>query len=303
MGISVGVLMNSTFWTNTIWYVLLGISTIIELVITLYITNRRRLTLAVYITTVGMTLYLETMILIFFRAYEYYPMILHKSIDQYNDVLVGNLFSQFSVSATVLLVVILDLKYYWSFISGIIYGIIEESFIALGVFSHNWYRTWMTVIGLPIIIWMVKKMYSKVLHGIKPLTYYGFIYAGLFTLYVVTLLWGLDVAGVMRFSDTLFENARVSRYGLYLVYYTLASTFLICFYFLELKLRYRFLLVIVLYALFYSGYRLHMIWVKEGWFFAVTTLSILWAYLSIYSLDKLYGGHKQNIKKDVCLKN
>jgi hypothetical protein len=98
--------------------------------------------------------------------------------------------------------VTLDLKYYWYFIFGGVYGLIEELFITLGIYSHNWYRTWMTVIGFPILIWVAKKMYLKILKGIKPVTYYGYIYMGLFALYVVTLLWGLDVAGLMRFTTT-----------------------------------------------------------------------------------------------------
>ncbi len=282
--------MNSTFWTNTIWYVLLGISTLIELIFTMLKAKRRRLTFAFYLTIVGITLYFETLILIFFRAYAYYPMIIQKNSDPFNDILAGNLFSQFSVSATALLVIILDLKYYWYFIFGGIYGIIEELFIALGIYNHNWYRTWITVVGFPVLIWIVKKMYFKILQGIKTIPYCGYIYLGLFTLYVVTLLWGLDLAGFMRFTTTLFNNTKVSRYGLYLVYYSLSSIFIMLIYFLKLKLRYKSLIIFILYAICYTGYKLNLICIKEGWFLPVTTITILWMYLSVFILDKLYGG-------------
>ncbi len=241
--------MNSTFWTNTIWYILLGILTLIQLIFVMVKAKRRRLTFAIYLTTVGITLYFETIILIFFESYAYYPMIIQKHSDPFNDVLAGNLFSQFSVSATALLVSILNLKYYWYFIFGFIYGIIEELFIALGIYSHNWYRTWMTVLAFPILIWVVKKMYSKILQGIKPIIYYGYIYLGLFTLFVITLLWGLDVAGVMQFTKTLFNNPKVSRYGLYLVYYSLSSIFMMLIYFLKAKFRYKSLILFILYAI------------------------------------------------------
>ncbi|WP_036947031.1 hypothetical protein [Pseudobacteroides cellulosolvens] len=286
--------MNSTFWTNTIWYILLGILTLIQLVFVMVKAKRRRLTLALYLTTVGITLYFETIILIFFRAYAYYPMIIEKHSDPFNDVLAGNLFSQFSVSTTALLVSILDLKYYWYFIFGCIYGIIEELFIALGIYSHNWYQTWMTVLGFPILIWVVKKMHSKILQGIKPITYYGYIYMGLFTLYVVTLLWGLDVAGFMQFTTTLFNNPKVSRYSLYLVYYSLSSIFMMLIYFLKPKLRYKSLIIFILYAIYYTGYKQNLIWIKEGWFLSVTTIKIFWMYLSVFILDRLYNGpHKK----------
>ncbi|HEX2927868.1 MAG TPA: hypothetical protein VHP38_16700 [Ruminiclostridium sp.] len=287
--------MNSTFWTNTVWYILLGISALIQLVFAIAKTKRRRLTFAIYLTTVGITLYFETVILIFFGAYAYYPMIIHSHSDPFNDILAGNLFSQFSVSTTALLVITLNLKYYWYFITGGIYGIIEELFIALGIYSHNWYRTWMTVIGLPILIWLVKKMYSKILQGIKPITYYVYIYLGLFTLYVVTLLWGLDVAGFMRFTNTLFNNPKFSRYGLYLIYYSLSSIFMMLIYFLKFKFRLKFLLIFILYAIYYTSYKLNLIWFKEGYFLPVSTITILWLYLSIFILDRLYGGPQKKV--------
>ncbi len=222
-------------------------------------------------------------------------MIIKNHPDPFNDSLAGNLFSQFSVSATVLLVVILDLKYYWYFIFGGIYGLIEELFLALGIYSHNWYRTWMTVIGFPILIWVAKKMYLKILKGIKPITYYGYIYMGLFALYVVTLLWGLDVAGLMRFSTTLLKDAKCSRYSLYLVYYTLSSAIMLLAYFLKTKFRYKALIIIALYALYFAGYKLNLIYFKEGWFLSVSSITILWLYLSVLMLDKFLGGPKRKV--------
>ncbi|KNY26812.1 hypothetical protein Bccel_2077 [Pseudobacteroides cellulosolvens ATCC 35603 = DSM 2933] len=117
---------------------------------------------------------------------------------------------------------------------------------------------------------------------------------GLFTLYVVTLLWGLDVAGFMQFTTTLFNNPKVSRYSLYLVYYSLSSIFMMLIYFLKPKLRYKSLIIFILYAIYYTGYKQNLIWIKEGWFLSVTTIKIFWMYLSVFILDRLYNGpHKK----------
>ncbi|WP_143187659.1 hypothetical protein [Desulfosporosinus lacus] len=43
----------------------------------------------------------------------YYPMIIKNPPMPIDDMLMGNLFSQTSVSATALLVAVLNLKYYW----------------------------------------------------------------------------------------------------------------------------------------------------------------------------------------------
>jgi hypothetical protein len=251
--------------------------------------RKRGPTFALYLTTVGLTLYFETMILIFFDAYAYYPMIIQNNPDPFNDILAGNLFSQFCISTTVLLAVTLDLKFYWYFVLGFFYGMIEELFMALGIYSHNWYQTWMTVLGFPLLTWFIKKINSWFNQGIKPITYCGYIYMGLFALYVVTLLWGLDLAGLMRFANTLFKNPRVSRYGLYLVYYTLSAMSMIYVIILKPRLSYKFSAIVILYAVFYIAYKQHLIMYKEGYFFPVTTITIIWSYLSVFLMDRLYG--------------
>lgn len=289
--------MVSTFWTHTIWYTLLGIFTLFELVFVMIKAERRKLTFAFYLTILGISLNFETMILIFFKAYAYYPMIIQNHSNPFDDVLAGNLFSQFSVAATILLVVVLNLKYYWYIILAFIYGIIEEWFLALGIYSHNWYRTWMTVVILPFAFWLSKKIYTKILQGIKPVLYYVYIFLGLFSLYVVTILWGLQVSGYLAFSTTVLHDPINSRYFIALaLFFIPPSLAMMLIYFSRLKLRWKALIISVLYALYYIGYMLNLVWIKEGWFLLVTTVTIFWMYLSIFILDRLYGGLNNNSK-------
>lgn len=218
--------MHSTFWTNTIWYIPLAILVFIQLIYTLSKTEKRRLTFAFFITVSGMTLNFETLILIFMKAYAYYPMIIKNSPNPFNDVLAGNLFSQFSISASTLLAVVLNLKYHWYLILAAIYGFIEEGFLALGVYKHNWYQTWMTVVMAPFSLWIAKKMYEKIIKGVKPVFYYAYIYFGLFTLYVITLLWGLHLSGYVEFSKTVFKDPINSVYFLILAIFFIPPSIL-----------------------------------------------------------------------------
>jgi len=48
--------MSATFWTNKIWYVLLGILTIIELTYIMVKTERRSLTFAFFLSILGIVL-------------------------------------------------------------------------------------------------------------------------------------------------------------------------------------------------------------------------------------------------------
>ena len=100
------------FWTNTIWYILLGISTLFELIYVLVKAKKRRLAFAFYLTILGIVLIFETIILIFFSAYYYYPMRLQDSHFLFDRILAGNLFSQFSVSAIALLVTIMNFDFH-----------------------------------------------------------------------------------------------------------------------------------------------------------------------------------------------
>jgi hypothetical protein len=75
----------------------------------------------------------------------------------YDDGVVGNYFSQFSVSATAMLIAVYELNYYWYIIFAGAYGCIEELFLKLGIYEQYWYRTWMTVASLPVLSWIGKK--------------------------------------------------------------------------------------------------------------------------------------------------
>jgi hypothetical protein len=223
-------------------------------------------------------------------------MIFKESPNPFDDIIGGNIFSQFSVSASVLLAVVLNLNYYWYFIIAAIYGIIEELFIALGVYKHNWYRTWMTVGMFPIAIWMTKKMYAKIIQGVRPIFYYGYVYLGLYSLYAITIMWAFQLAGYLDFNTTIFTDPTNSRYFLALVtFFIPTSVLMMLIYFLRSKLYWKGLAVIALYMLYYTCNKLNLIWFKEGWFLIISTVTIIWMYLSIILLDRLYGG---NIKRD-----
>lgn len=287
--------MNHTFWTNTIWYILLGISTLVELITVMFKVKNRQLAIAFYLTISGIVLTFETIILFFMKAYVYYPMILKNPPRPFDDVLAGNLFSQFSVGASALLVVLLNFKLYWFLIFGVIYGIIEELFIALGIFRHNWYQTWMTVIGIPIFFWVAKKMYIQFIKGIKPAYYYGYIFFALYTCNVITLMWGLALFRIQDINTALISDPEVSRLYGALGHFLLLSISIMLIYFLRLKWIWKALVILLLYTIYYIAYRLNLVLIKEGWFLLASTISIIWTYLSVLIIDRFYGGPSRKI--------
>ncbi|MDR3587158.1 MAG: hypothetical protein P4L59_17865 [Desulfosporosinus sp.] len=281
------------FWTNTIWYVLLGVLTIFEVIFSIIKAKRRKYVFAFYMTLVGAVLFFETMILIVFKAYNYYPMIIPTS--PFDDVLAGNLFSQFSVAATALLVAVFNLEYYWILILSGIYGLIEELFLALGIYSHNWYRTWMTILGLIIFFWWAKKSYSKSLEGIKPIKYYLYIILGLFPLDVITLLWGFILSGYQNYSRDFMPDPVRSPYVVCLLYYLLVAITTVSIYFLKLKWRWKTMAIMTIYVINYLAYKRHIFYfLNTEWFLIFSTASIFSIYLSVVFLDRLFEASKSS---------
>lgn len=275
------------FWTNTVWYVLLGLVTIFELIIIFRKAKNVRFTLAFYLTVTGITLAAEITLFFVFSAYDYYPKIITSSY--YDDELTGNLFSQFSASATALLVPVFNLSSYWMLIFAGAYGIIEEIFLALGIYSHNWYRTWMTLLGMSALFWIVKKNYFISIKKSSRLLHYINIYFSLITLVVITICWGLILSGRQSYSRALGENPVSSPYLVSNLYTTPIFISLMIMYFRKWKLYAKALVIVLLYIITYILEYLHVIYFYNVWWYLMaTTLLIFGAYFSIVLMDHLY---------------
>lgn len=281
--------MGASFWTNTVWYAALGLTVPFEVAFTLRRAENRRQAAAFYITLVGMTLWLETALLIFFEAYAYRPAIITDPAHVYDDILAGNLFSQFSIAASMLMAAVLRLKPLWYAVIALAYGAVEELFIALGVYEHNWYFTWITVALLPFALLLARKMYDRLREGLKPAYYYVYIFFSLFPLTLSTLFWGLHLAGIQTGNDQLLADPETSRYTVILCLHIAVSSVLLLAYFAGLKWRWKVLAAAALEALFGAFYAAGLLIIRPGWFLPASASYILWTYASIALMDRLYG--------------
>lgn len=287
------------FWSHTIWYLLLSVVSIFQIIYTIYHSETPLRTLAFYFTIVGLPLYFETLVLIFLDAYVYYPKIIrHSNLDSFNDVLTGNLFSQFSVASSALLLTVHQKPFYWHVVVALLYYVLEECFKALDIYRQHWWKTWMTFIGLLLFFTITKWMYTRLVRGLRSISYYGYIHLGMFPTCTILLLWCvLDLSGLMRFSETLFSNPKISRYGLYIIFTTLCYPLLIWGYFQQQGLR-KIVAPSLVGVMIYLGYNFHLLLFREGWFGPICTLMILWMYISVWILDTLYVGQDKEINED-----
>lgn len=283
-----------TFWSNTVWYVLLAVITAGELAYVLVKSARRQLNCAFYLTLAGLVFLVEVALLIIGGAYTYYPMILHNHPDPFNDNIAGNAFSQYSLAATALLVAVFNLKYYWVLAFAALYGVIEELFLALGIYRHNWYQTWMTLLLVPALCGLAKYMYARAGRGLSPSFYYGYILLALFPLASIPTIWGLKLALLIDYQTTLCANPEISRATIgYPLFFSVAATMMLVYY-LQVKYYWKGLMVLLLYAVIYAADQLNLVLVREGWFLPVATIITGWMYVAVFILDRLYRGHKNH---------
>lgn len=277
--------MQSAFWTNTIWYILLGISTIAEITFVIAKTKNRKLLLALFFTISGITFSIEA-VLFFFKAYNYYPMILPQL--PLDDMIAGNLFSQFSITASLLLIVFLGMRHYWYFIFAGIYCAIEEFFILKGVFSHNWYQTWITFVGFVFLCWLTKRIYLSCLNRLRSVHLYIYMLFSFFTLYLITLLWVFKLAGIINFSTKVFDDPLRSYASLAIFNMLIITVPCIFIYFSKLKWPWKTAIIMGLYVIKYIQCKMNLMSIKQGWFFLYISVEIIGTLLYVFALHRLY---------------
>ncbi|WP_010098044.1 hypothetical protein [Ornithinibacillus scapharcae] len=278
--------MGPAFWSNTIWYILLGLVTIIVLFIVFIKTPNRKHVLSLYLTVCGITFFAFEMItLMCLKAYIYFPKIF---TNQHNDSVVGNLFSQTSVSASAILITVFNVKFHWQLIIVLIYGGIEELFILMGIYKQNWYRTWMTSILL-LILFRIAKIVSTILSKhLKRTWRYIFIFFGLCTLHFHLVTWASKAVGVRSFNENLCPDNDCSIAVIAATYHLLLGISTMILYFMNIKWNWKAAGIFILYIAHFIAEKYQVLSSADCWFFILTSISIWGMYLNIYILDRLY---------------
>lgn len=293
--------MNNSFWTNTIWYVLLSIITLSMFILSLVKSKNRSLTIVGYFAVLGITCYIEAGIMFLFHSYEYYPAVASSPA---LENLAGNYFSQTSISATVILITVLELPFYWSLIAAGIYYAIEELFIKLGIYSHIWYRTWMTTVGLIFLFWLIKKVYTKLKYSKSKLLHNVTLFFSVFGLYSITVYRLISVSGFVHFNklginyslNPIFLNDPYYKNGwgffLYCIPHIIIMIILV-----HIKLH-RVLKIAGLLALYFEHYllfRFSILAMNGSLFLILSSILILSMYIMTNVFNKLLEMGKVNI--------
>ncbi len=278
--------MQSSFWSNTIWYILLAVPSFISIAFTLYKSSNRNFICGFSMAVLGLTFFAETGILTLFNGYRYLPKI---SSDSFLDAIIGNYFSQFFLTTGVVLIIVYKMPTIWNFIfAGINYSI-ENLFIKLGIYQHFWYKTWFTPIVVLLMLWVVRKWYYHMLDYPKKYIYYLTLYTGanaLVSFVAVFPIYAFSIQVInVSFGWGFFREQAI----LIVSYRSILIAIMIILYRMRLKWIWTALGFAFLFMLQYILMRIDFLTIKEGLFSIITFIFLFGAYFSVAIVDYLLG--------------
>lgn len=272
------------FWQYTAWYVLLGLTSAIALTAIFVKSQYRKFHFAFWLAVLGFTYMLEVILLFWLHAYSYAP---HIVSDRFSDSVMGNFFSQFSVSSSAVLLCVLGLHNRWRFAFAAVYYLIDVLFSSLGLYIHNWYQSIFTLFGYVGYSFLVH-LWHKYLTNINrfKLLNGATLFLAVFAAAGNSLLTVFNFAGLQILSPSVFaEYAKDHLLGM-LAYGPMLILIMMLLRRLSRNALIHAAVILALGLIQYGLYLSGFIWIKENFFLLVTVLDILGYYFWTLILNR-----------------
>lgn len=268
--------MNSTFWTNTIWFMLLFVTSIITNVLILYKANNIKFSIAFLFSIIGLSFIFEAILVLGLNAYSYYPKLFQ---DSYLDIIFGNYFSQISISSTALLLATYDLSYIWYCIFALIYFLIDIIFVRLGIYEHFWYKSFYTIFGFILFSFLTKIWYVMAKNLTNRYINYISLYFSIASFSTFTIFLGQRLLGIQLLrSNIFFTDINRNNTSSGFVYQFIVLNYLIILYKSRLSWVVKTMAISCLFIAQYFAYSAGYIYIPKGLFFTVTSLDLIGCY-------------------------
>lgn len=268
--------MFSPFWTHTIWYILLAATSVTLLMIALKKAPDRRFAFAFLFGVLGFTYVLEAILVIVFNAYHYHPAIVS---DSFQDSVLGNIFSQVSVSTSALLIAVFGLSWKWRTAFSVVYFLIDVLFSTLGVYEHEWYRSIYSLFGFFIYSWAVQQWYCRLRNNPPRFLFYLTWFLGIFALTGNTIVLPLKLLKLQIFSVGIFSDISKDHTTGMIIYAPILIVLIIAHQYWIAPRTLKWIPFLLLTFLQYVLYSAGFILIKPGWLFIVTAADLLGIYV------------------------
>lgn len=185
---------------NFIPYLILAAISMIALTILLF--QKPAAWLILLLSFSGMIYVFEFTIFVWHNSYSYSPHIV--GISYYDNVLGAVISNLLAVPIAATYVAAFRLSWWWIVCLAFAYGGIEWTFLQLGIYEHDWWRTVYTILALVLFFRFARQWpiwLSSHNHALM------FVTLAMFTWSIVaTLVYSLALAGIRIFKIGLFED-------------------------------------------------------------------------------------------------
>jgi hypothetical protein len=177
------------------------------------------------------------------------------------------------------MVAFFDLNFLWQLLLIAAYFGIETLFLALGVYEHHWFQSWMTSVGLVPLFWIGKKLYKKFYgpHGIVFELFCQLL--GFLALFTVFFNWFAFVAtGIFIYNKQILPGYPGPSWGI--LGFSLSALLLAACYWAYRAKKWAWKAAALLcgFVSYYAAWKLGLVILKSGWFIPYTLISLAAGY-------------------------
>ncbi|WP_264806163.1 hypothetical protein [Cytobacillus sp. NCCP-133] len=236
---------------NLLWFMALVLISLWIMYIT-YKKTKFRHNLALYFFTMGLAFIMEYIVLILGGAYTYYPRFF--SNQWYDDVFGSSISQAFFIPSVLVAIAAFRIPVKWVVLIIVAILGLEEFFLWLGIYEHNWWKSWFTSIILFVSVFVVKWWRNRI-EGRGFFFQFVTIYMTITTIFQGLTFYLTAILKTHHYTLGLFESPYQDHIAfsvfIWLIYAVLLTVIIMRFY--------RF---VWLALLFFADFSFHTILIK-----------------------------------------
>ncbi|UFT98070.1 hypothetical protein KO561_12745 [Radiobacillus kanasensis] len=239
-----------------------------------------------YLCIAGLIYLFEYVLLVLFESYEYFPGVFRD--DYFNNILGANISNGFIVPSVTVFISVYNLGFWWIILIIIGFVGIEELFMYLGVYHHNWWKTVYTSGGLLLIFFLGKYIWRLIRYHSNQFTlrvavlyFVNVVTQGTFMFYLVAIFH------LFLFQVSWFDDPSRGHIAFVTLYFFIDSVFYSLMVVSKIKWFYQALFIIGLTCVNVLLQQIGILKVSGNWVIALITFLQLGELFLLINLRNL----------------
>jgi hypothetical protein len=216
--------------------------------------------------------------------------------EKFFDAVLGNIFSQISVSSSAVLICVLGLSNWWLLAFSIIYFLVDLLFSRLGIYVHYWYRSIYTLAGFFIYGALIKAWYKRLFNSPPKIIYYLSLLLSVFAITANLLGTALKLLNIRIFQSSFYPDPSKNHTATALIYLFVLIIIIIALYKWKAKWSIKGIVFLLLFVCQFGLVHSGIMVVKSGLWPLVLNLDLIGFYVATAVMDRsLYTTKKARI--------